>query len=165
MTKILTEEGKEDLLSRGYSRRQMLRSAVLIGGASALSAFSPEMAWAQDDAVKAEHTHAKIRIGQNECWTGPFAVGVAAGSAILARSNRYMPNDERCRLHLAPSPGIENVPEDHIFALARLGRTLDPHGGRLLLARQGPGHRRARLTKPPARAAQYLQGAGQGGAS
>ena len=95
MTRLITEEGKDDLLSRGFSRRQMLRTAVLMGGASALAGFSPELAWAQDDDVKAEHTHAKIRIGQNECWTGPFAVGVAAGSAILSRSNRYAPDDQR----------------------------------------------------------------------
>ena len=75
MTRLITEEGKDDLLSRGFSRRQMLRTAILMGGASALAGFSPEVAWAQDDDVKAEHTHAKIRIGQNECWTGPIRGG------------------------------------------------------------------------------------------
>ena len=113
MTKTITAEGQDDLLSRGYSRRQMLRSAVLFGGASALAGFSPESAWAQDDDVKAEHKHAKFRIGQNECWTGPFAVGVAAGAKILSQSNRYAPHDERGDFIRTVSQ-IENVPEDHI---------------------------------------------------
>ena len=113
MTRLITDEGKDDLLSRGFSRRQMLRTAILMGGASALAGFSPEGAWAQDDDVKAEHTHAKIRIGQNECWTGPFAVGVAAGSAILSRSNRYAPDDQRGDFIRAVSQ-LENVPEDHV---------------------------------------------------
>ena len=113
MTKIITAEGKDDLLSRGYSRRQMLRTAVLFGGASALAGFTPESALAQDDDVKMEHKHAKIRIGQNECWTGPFAVGVAAGSKILSQSNRYAPHDERGDFIRTVS-GIENVPEDHV---------------------------------------------------
>jgi histidinol-phosphate aminotransferase len=113
MTRLITEEGKDDLLSRGFSRRQMLRTAILVGGASALTGFSPEMAWAQDDNVKAEHTHAKIRIGQNECWTGPFAVGVAAGSAILSRSNRYAPDDQRGDFIRTISQ-LEKVSEDHV---------------------------------------------------
>jgi histidinol-phosphate aminotransferase len=113
MTRLITEEGKDDLLSRGFSRRQMLRTAILVGGASALAGFSPERAWAQDDDVKAEHTHAKIRIGQNECWTGPFAVGVAAGSAILSRSNRYAPDDQRGDFIRTISQ-LEKVSEDHV---------------------------------------------------
>ncbi|MGH6828633.1 MAG: aminotransferase class I/II-fold pyridoxal phosphate-dependent enzyme [Rhizomicrobium sp.] len=113
MKRIITEEGKDDLLARGYSRRQMLRTAILIGGASALAGFSPEASWAQDDAVKREHKHAKFRIGQNECWTGPFAEGVAAGAAILPQSNRYAPHDERGDFIRAVSK-MENIPEDHV---------------------------------------------------
>ena len=41
MTRTITEEGKDDLLSRGFSRRQMLRTAILMGGVSALAGFSP----------------------------------------------------------------------------------------------------------------------------
>lgn len=113
MTRLITEEGQDDLLSRGFSRRQMLRTAVLFGGASALAGLRPEAAWAQDDDVKMEHTHAKIRIGQNECWTGPFAVGVAAGSAIFSKSNRYAPNDEHGDFVRTVSQ-LEKVPEDHV---------------------------------------------------
>ena len=34
MTKIITAEGEDDLLSRGYSRRQMMRGAMMFGGAA-----------------------------------------------------------------------------------------------------------------------------------
>ena len=76
MTRLISEEGKDDLLSRGYSRRQMLRTAVIFGGAAVLPAFNPER-------VRAAPAGAKnmVLIGGNECWTGPFAAGVAAGTA------------------------------------------------------------------------------------
>ena len=41
MTRFITEEGKDDLLSRGFSRRQMLRTAVLMGGASGAGGLQP----------------------------------------------------------------------------------------------------------------------------
>lgn len=86
----------------------MLRVAALIGGASALTALYPER------AAAAEAAHGKmIRIGANECWTGPFTEGVAAGSAIFPHSNRYMPNNERGDFIRAVSK-MENLPEDHI---------------------------------------------------
>ncbi len=112
MTSIITEEGRNDLLSRGYSRRHMLRSAVIIGGASALTALYPERA-AAAAAGKAAGAKNMIRIGANECWTGPFAAGVAAGSAIFPKSNRYSPNNERGDFIRAVSQ-MEKVPEDHV---------------------------------------------------
>ena len=110
MTSIITEEGKSDLLSRGYSRRHMLRSAVIIGGASALTALNPERAFAAAGKAEAKNL---TRIGANECWTGPFAVGVAAGSAIFSKANRYSPNNERGDFIRAVAQ-MENIPEDHI---------------------------------------------------
>src|SRR5580658_5287129 len=108
MTSLITEEGKDDLLSRGYSRRHMLRTAMILGGASVLPAFNPER-------VRAAPASAKnmVLIGGNECWTGPFASGVAAGSAYISKSNRYMPNDEHGDFIRAVAK-MEEVPEDHV---------------------------------------------------
>jgi histidinol-phosphate aminotransferase len=108
MTRLISEEGKDDLLSRGYSRRQMLRTAVIFGGAAVLPAFNPER-------VRAAPVGAKnmVLIGGNECWTGPFAAGVAAGAAILSKSNRYTPNDEHGDFIRAVAQ-TEKVPEDHV---------------------------------------------------
>jgi histidinol-phosphate aminotransferase len=72
--------------------------------------LSPEFAFAQEDREAA----AKVRIGQNECWTGPMPAGAAAAAAAISVSNRYSPNDEHGKLVKAISQ-IENIPEDHIM--------------------------------------------------
>ena len=110
MTKIIREEVQDDLLSRGYSRRQMMRAAMIFGGAATALTISPELAFAQE----ASEASAKVRIGQNECWTGPMAPGAKAAAAAIAVSNRYSPNDEHGQLVRAIAR-IENVPEDHIM--------------------------------------------------
>ena len=111
MTFTIREEAKDDLLSRGFSRRQMMRAAIaLSGGAAALTMMSPEMAFAQED----REAGMKVRIGSNECWTGPMPVGLAALTKTAPTGNRYSPNNERGKLIKAIAQ-IENVPEDHIM--------------------------------------------------
>ena len=58
--RALTDEGKDDLLSRGYSRRHMLRAAMLVGGGAAAIAMHPEMAFAKPGAASG-----RIRIALN----------------------------------------------------------------------------------------------------
>ncbi|MEO7053468.1 MAG: aminotransferase class I/II-fold pyridoxal phosphate-dependent enzyme [Rhizomicrobium sp.] len=99
---------EDDLLSRGYSRRQMMRAAALFGGATAL-AFNPERALAATASAAP-----KVRIGLNECWAGPMAPGIAAAAGILSQCNRYSPNDEQGQLIKTISK-VENIPEDHIM--------------------------------------------------
>jgi len=108
MTNIIRDEVKDDLLSRGYSRRQMMRAAMLISGGAAALSLNPEIAVAAD-AMKP----GKIRIALNECWVGPMAPGAKAAADIIAQCNRYSPNEERARLIKAIS-AMEKVPEDHI---------------------------------------------------
>jgi histidinol-phosphate aminotransferase len=110
MLKLITEEGQDDMLARGYSRRQMMRAAMMFGGAAATAfALAPELAAAQED-----REDLKVRISSNECWTGPMPVGLAAFVKTAPTSNRYSPNNERGNLIKAISQ-IENVPEDHIM--------------------------------------------------
>jgi len=109
MLRLISEEGKDDMLARGYSRRQMMRAAMMVGGAAATAfALAPEMAAAQ------EAEDVKVRISSNECWTGPMPIGLAAFVKTAPTSNRYSPNNERGNLIKAVSQ-IENVPEDHIM--------------------------------------------------
>jgi histidinol-phosphate aminotransferase len=110
MTQNIREEVKDDLLSRGYSRRQMMRAAMLFGGAATAFSLSPELAFAAEDEAMAKNL---IRIGSNECWTGPMAPGAKAAAAIISQSNRYSPNDEHGQLVKAISL-VEKIPEDHI---------------------------------------------------
>ncbi len=109
MTHLIREDIKDDLLSRGYSRRQMLRTAMMFSGAAAALSFNPEIAFAQED----EAAKNMVRIGSNECWAGPMAPGLAAGNAAFANANRYSPSGEIEQLTKTIAT-VENVPEDHI---------------------------------------------------
>jgi histidinol-phosphate aminotransferase len=56
---------------------------------------------------------AKVRIGANECWTGPLAPGVTAAAAIIPWGNRYSPQDQRGDFIKAVMQ-VEKVPHDHV---------------------------------------------------
>ncbi len=116
---FIREEVQDDLLSRGYSRRQMLRTAALFGGgAAAALSLNTEMAFAAaDDDAK------MVRIGSNECWVGPMAPGLAAANAAFVNANRYSPNSEAEKLVKAIST-VENMPVDHIGTYPGSGETL-----------------------------------------
>ena len=119
MTHPIREELKDDLLSRGYSRRQMFRTAMMLAGGAAALSLNSEMAFAADDDADGK----MIRIGSNECWTGPMAPGLAAGNAAFKNANRYSPNGEHEKLIKAIST-VENVPIDHIGIYPGSGETL-----------------------------------------
>ena len=120
MSHLIREDMQDDLLARGYSRRQMLRTAMLFGGAAAAFSMNPELAFAQDEDAAAKNL---VRIGSNECWTGPMAPGLQAGNAAFANSNRYSPNGEAAQLVKAIAK-IENMPEDHIVTYPGSGEIL-----------------------------------------
>ncbi len=105
----IKEEVQDDLLSRGYSRRQMMRTAMMFAGGAAALSMSGEVALAADE----DGAKGMVRIGLNECWAGPMAPGLKAGTAALAQSNRYSPNGEIETLTKTIST-IENIPADHI---------------------------------------------------
>jgi histidinol-phosphate aminotransferase len=104
----LTAESKDDLMSRGYSRRHMLKAAMLVGSGATALAMNPEIARAAGAPARG-----LIRISLNECWTGPMAPGAQAAAAIIAECNRYSPHDERGKLINAIS-AMEKIPQDHI---------------------------------------------------
>lgn len=107
----LPEDARDDLLDRGYSRRQLARVAGIFGaGAAAASLGRP--AWASGGVPDPAPT-AKVRIGANECWTGPLLPGQRAAQKIIANSNRYAPQDERNDF-LKAVMAVEGVPYDHI---------------------------------------------------
>jgi histidinol-phosphate aminotransferase len=110
-TELLTDEVKDDLLDRGYSRRQLLRIAAVFGaGAAAASVGRP--VWASGGVPDPAPT-AKVRIGANECWTGPLTPGQSAAAAIISSSNRYSPQDQRGDFIRAVMQ-VEGVPYDHV---------------------------------------------------
>ncbi len=111
MSKPISEEAREDLRARGYSRRQLAGIAAVFGvGAIAATAGRPS--WAAVE-MPAPTPGARVRIDKNECWLGPMAVGQAAAVAMVAHGNRYFPHDERSDL-LRTVSDVVGVPSDHV---------------------------------------------------
>ncbi len=107
----IIEERTDDLLGRGFARRDLARIAAVFGvGMAAASIGRP--AWASG-GVPDPAPNAKVRIGANECWTGPLAPGQAAAAKIIASGNRYSPHDERGDFIKAVM-AVEGVPYDHV---------------------------------------------------
>jgi histidinol-phosphate aminotransferase len=108
----INSETRDDLLSRGYSRRHLARIVGVFGLGAAAAATMGRPAWASAGVPDAA-PDAKVRIGANECWTGPLAPGQAAAAAIIASGNRYAPHDERGDFIKAVMR-VEGVPADHV---------------------------------------------------
>ncbi|WP_176596534.1 MULTISPECIES: pyridoxal phosphate-dependent aminotransferase [Sphingobium] len=110
MAEIDNKAFEQDLIDRGYSRRQMGKVAALLGaGAAALRVTG---AIAQQAAKPVEGA---VRIGANECWTGPFPVAAEAAFKLVQEGNRYEPNDEHAKLFEAVA-AVEGIPADRITA-------------------------------------------------
>ncbi|KKW89443.1 pyridoxal phosphate-dependent aminotransferase [Sphingobium chungbukense] len=110
MAEIDTQAFEQDLIDRGYSRRQMGKVAALLGaGAVAMRAVG---ATAQQAAKPVEGA---VRIGANECWTGPFPIAAEAAFKLVQEGNRYEPNDEHAKLFAAVA-AAEGIPADRITA-------------------------------------------------
>jgi histidinol-phosphate aminotransferase len=108
----LPDEAQDDLMSRGYSRRSLARIAAVFSLGAAAAATMGRPAWASAGVPDAA-PNAKVRIGANECWTGPMAPGVAAAAAIISQGNRYAPQDQRGDFIKAVMQ-VEGVPYDHV---------------------------------------------------
>jgi histidinol-phosphate aminotransferase len=108
---VLPEEAREDLLERGFSRRQLLRIAAVFSSVS-VAATRGRPAWASG-GIPDPAPEAQTRIGANECWAGPLAPGQAAAAAIISASNRYAPKDQRGDFIRAVMQ-VEDVPYDYV---------------------------------------------------
>ena len=107
----LSNEGKEELTSRGYSRRHFGRIAALLGGGVAMA----QLAGPAFGQQAARPVSGAIRIGANECWTGPFPAAAQAAMRIVTQGHRYDPDNEHGKLFSAVS-AVEGVPVERIMA-------------------------------------------------
>ena len=107
----VTREVEQDLLSRGYSRRSLGRIAALLSGGIAL-AQTTGGAFAQQSA---KAVVGAVRIGANECWTGPLPAGAKAAMDIVSAGNRYEPDNEHEKLFAAVAQ-VEGIPVERITA-------------------------------------------------
>ncbi|KMS57304.1 pyridoxal phosphate-dependent aminotransferase [Sphingobium cupriresistens] len=110
MATRLQPEMEQDLIDRGYSRRQLAKVAALLGAGAA--AIRVTGAGAQQ-AAKA--VAGAVRIGANECWTGPFPVAAKAAFKLVEEGNRYEPDNEHQKLFDAVA-SVEGIPADRIVA-------------------------------------------------
>jgi histidinol-phosphate aminotransferase len=110
-TRLIDRNAEDELTERGFSRRQIGRIAMLLGAGAAMTQL-PGVAQAQQSARAAVGA---VRIGSNECWTGPFAEGVAAASANAVQGNRYEPDNDHARLFAAVA-AVEGIPADYVLA-------------------------------------------------
>ena len=112
---VLNHEADDDLLTRGFARRDLARIAAVFGvGATAATLGRP--AWAAGSGVAAApapEVPPKVRIGANECWTGPLAPGAAAAAQMIEQGNRYSPQDQRGDFIKAVVT-VEGVPAGHV---------------------------------------------------
>ncbi|HTX48706.1 MAG TPA: pyridoxal phosphate-dependent aminotransferase [Caulobacteraceae bacterium] len=111
ITGLLDREAREDLEERGYSRRQIGRIAMLLGAGAAISQISGRVEAQQS----ARAVVGAVRIGSNECWTGPFPEGVAAATANAIVGNRYEPDNDHAKLAAAVA-AVEGIPTEYILA-------------------------------------------------
>jgi histidinol-phosphate aminotransferase len=110
-TRLMNREAEDDLKERGFSRRQIGRIAILFGAGAAMSQI-PLRAEAQQSARAAVGA---VRIGSNECWTGPFAEGVAAATENAVRGNRYEPDNDHAKLFAAVA-AVEGISAECVLA-------------------------------------------------
>jgi histidinol-phosphate aminotransferase len=112
MTMMLNKEAREDLMERGYSRRQIAEVAALVGAGVAASSLLGGAAQAQQQAARG--VAGAVRIGSNECWTGPFPSGVDAAAKAAALGNWYDPDNYRGDL-VKTVASVEGIPESHVM--------------------------------------------------
>lgn len=109
---MLNDDARDDLLTRGYGRRDLARIGTIFGVGAMASATLGRPAWASGGVPDPAST-AKTRISANECWTGPLPPGQKAAAATIALGNRYEPNVIRPSF-VRTIAAVENVPEDHV---------------------------------------------------
>ena len=111
MTMMLGKDAQEDMMERGYSRRQLAEITAMLGAGVAASTMLGDFAMAQQQAARG--VKGAVRIGSNECWTGPFPSGVQAIAAAGALGNWYDPDTYRNDL-IKTVATVESIPESHI---------------------------------------------------
>jgi histidinol-phosphate aminotransferase len=110
MATQLDTDFEQDLAERGYSRRQMAKAAALLGAAAATIRVTGAAAQQAAKAVAGA-----VRIGANECWTGPFPVAAEAAFKLVREGNRYEPDNEHQKLFDAVA-SVEGIPADRVLA-------------------------------------------------
>jgi histidinol-phosphate aminotransferase len=112
MTVQMNENAEQDLIDRGYSRRDLGRLAALFGAGAVAQSLLINPAFAQQQAARG--IKGAVRIGANECWTGPFAPGQKAIADAAAFGNWYDPDNYHGDL-VKTVATVEGIPEANVM--------------------------------------------------
>lgn len=119
----LTGSHTEQLLEKGFSRRQLGRIASLLTAGATLP-FYNEFAMAQDAEQRMARGSGRrafgadyVRISSNENPMGPCKEGLEALVKVAPQSWRYSPNGEETEF-VKTIAAMEGVPEDHVAIFA-----------------------------------------------
>ncbi|WP_340264486.1 pyridoxal phosphate-dependent aminotransferase [Sphingobium mellinum] len=121
MTMMLETHAREDLMDRGYSRRQIGRVAALVSAGAAAQSLLLQPAFAQQQAARG--VKGAVRIGANECWTGPFPSGVEAIAKAGSVGNWYDPDNYRGDL-VTTVAKVEGIAEEQVMVWPGSGGAL-----------------------------------------
>lgn len=113
MTQLLHQDVREDLLSRGFSRRNFSRILSMMGAGAALPFYNEAALAQQASGVYGAIPSDVVRINGNENPLGPCPEAVEAANKITKYLNRYQPTNEldQFKSAVAESEGLkpENV--------------------------------------------------------
>ena len=115
MPQLLSRTAEEDILSRGFTRRQLARIAGVLTAGAALP-FYNEAAFAQR-AVRREMPADAVRINENENPLGPCQEALEAIYSIAKLGGRYSPHNEVGDL-VETAADMEGVKPDYISPFA-----------------------------------------------
>src|SRR5690242_11184517 len=90
MNVSLKRDRRDELLHRGFSRRDLARVAALAAGAAGLLPFWNEPALAQLSASSTPIPSDAVRIDANENPLGPCPEAIEAVHAMAANGGRYL---------------------------------------------------------------------------
>jgi len=132
MKEVLARECREQLIRRGFSRRDFGRIAALLGAGAALP-FYNEAALAQGLSAMRDLPPDAVRINANENPMGPCPEACDAIRKIVSQGGRYLYGETF--EFVAAMAQAEGLPEDHVMPFAGSSDPLH----RAVLAFTGPG--------------------------
>lgn len=117
MLELLSQAAEKDILSRGFSRRQLGRIASILTAGAAVP-FYNEAAFAQRSRrMRGEYPPDAVRIGSNENPLGPCPEAIEAISGIAKFGGRYSPHGEQGKFVRAVAE-VEGLKPEYIAAYA-----------------------------------------------
>src|SRR5271167_578534 len=132
MNDLIGPKSRQDLIRRGFSRRDFGRLAALATAGAALP-FYNEAALAQGLSAMPNLPSDAVKINANENPMGPCPEAVDAIQKVVSQGGRYLYNETFA--FIAAMAEVDGVPKDHVMPFAGSSDPLH----RAVMAFTGPG--------------------------